>query len=430
MEEMDQNQVKGRILQIFKYLQALDQLRNPVIRDIQLQPWGLWMKDLPSYPTIIIGNFEDVFSESEEDSTDLSSSFILKVGRPTLIDAPPPPKNYSSILKDTWKKPELAVQFNLVEVAKSEDEEELNDNLVLQKYLNDSAFAEWYEQRNLWAEKEIPARQAMTVYNKLYELYARLERESEQFELILGDGLINWNHPTGLIRHPILLAKLKLEFDPSVPVFSLLELEQPIELYTSLFRAVPEVTGTVMNRLHEELEQNPFHPLGGQETEEFYKRVVAQLSPYGQVLKAGDKPIKAEAPSIIRDPMVFLRKRSLGFSKAVEEIIKDIPERDELPGFLENVVGIDQDILPMSSDETVKSVDPNGEDEEILLSKPANSEQLQIADRLNRYSAVLVQGPPGDGKNPHYCQSNWTSFSRGQKHSCHESHFKSTFSSS
>ncbi len=44
MEEMNKNQVKGRILQIFKYLQALDQLRNPVIRDIQLQPWGLWMK--------------------------------------------------------------------------------------------------------------------------------------------------------------------------------------------------------------------------------------------------------------------------------------------------------------------------------------------------------------------------------------------------
>ncbi|OLN27948.1 putative DNA helicase [Desulfosporosinus metallidurans] len=238
----------------------------------------------------------------------------------------------------------------------------------------------------------------MAAYNKIYEIYARLERESEQYELILGDGLLNWNHPTGLIRHPILLMRLKLEFDPSVPVFSLIESEQPVELYTSLFRSVPEVTGTVMNSLNEELEQKPFHPLGGQETEEFLKRLVAQLSPYGQVLQAEDKPIQAESPWIIRDPMIFMRKRSLGFSKAVEEIIKDIPERDELPGFLENIVGVDHDILPLESNEPVRCIDPNGEDEEILLSKPANSEQLQIADRLNRYSAVLVQGPPGTGK--------------------------------
>ncbi|MHB8127150.1 MAG: hypothetical protein ACYDEJ_16250 [Desulfitobacteriaceae bacterium] len=116
MEEMNQNQVKGRILQIYKYLQALDQLRNLVIRDIQLQPWSLWMKDLPSYPTIMIGEFEDAFSESVEDGADSSSSLVLRVGRPTLTDAPPPPQNYSSVLKDTWKKPELSVRFNFEQV--------------------------------------------------------------------------------------------------------------------------------------------------------------------------------------------------------------------------------------------------------------------------------------------------------------------------
>src|SRR5713101_5029001 len=41
---------------------------------------------------------------------------------------------------------------------------------------------------------------------------------------------------------------------------------------------------------------------------------------------------------------------------------------------------------------------PNGEDEHILLSKPANAEQLEIARRLERNNAVLVQGPPGTGK--------------------------------
>ena len=34
----------------------------------------------------------------------------------------------------------------------------------------------------------------------------------------------------------------------------------------------------------------------------------------------------------------------------------------------------------------------------ILLSKPANPEQVQIALQLDRHNAVLVQGPPGTGK--------------------------------
>jgi hypothetical protein len=54
---MEQNLAKGKILQIFKYLQALNQLRNPVIRDINLQPWSLWYKDLPNiHPFVKAGS--------------------------------------------------------------------------------------------------------------------------------------------------------------------------------------------------------------------------------------------------------------------------------------------------------------------------------------------------------------------------------------
>lgn len=40
----------------------------------------------------------------------------------------------------------------------------------------------------------------------------------------------------------------------------------------------------------------------------------------------------------------------------------------------------------------------DGVSSEILLTKPANNEQLQIAENIERASAVLVQGPPGTGK--------------------------------
>ena len=39
-----------------------------------------------------------------------------------------------------------------------------------------------------------------------------------------------------------------------------------------------------------------------------------------------------------------------------------------------------------------------GESVDVLLSKEANKEQLEIAHRIEQYNAVLVQGPPGTGK--------------------------------
>lgn len=394
MATIIEDQSKGRILQVFRYIQALEQYRNPVVREIDEQPWSLWFKNLPSFPTIIKGDFENTLFDTD---TEVSSSpFILKVKRPTLTDAPPPPLGYNAYLRDTWKRPDASIQFNLSSLPKEEDEKELTEAQVLERYLQEEDFAQWYQKRNLWAEKELPVRGAMGIYNQFYELYARLERESEQFELMLGDGLLHWEHPTGRIHHPILLLRLKLEFDPSVPEFTLCETEQPTELYSSVFRSVGEVTGTVMSRLQEEITSAAFHPLGGQDTEEYLVRLISQLSPYGRYLKTGEKVTSDKAPYLQRSPLVFLRKRSLGYSKALEEIIKDIPERSELPEFLNNIVGIDHGKKEEKTE--IRPIDPNGEDEEILLSKPANSEQLLIADRLNHYNAVLVQGPPGTGK--------------------------------
>ena len=37
-------------------------------------------------------------------------------------------------------------------------------------------------------------------------------------------------------------------------------------------------------------------------------------------------------------------------------------------------------------------------EENVLLSKPANPEQIRIAQQLEKHGGVLVQGPPGTGK--------------------------------
>jgi len=458
MAQESASQDKKKVLQIFRYLQALDQLRNPVKKDIGEQPWQLWLKDLPEHPCIEFGQRSGVSEERDGFEGDHS---ILSVKRPVLTEAPVPPESILPWLQKGWQnvngkvivlpdkekrwpsrtqyfedeadlsdllktwQHELSAWNGNSNVSRPQPPEELlpwledgwdngsikvRDSIVqdalkvIIRFEEDSErpryLANWIAERDTWLEKERPARLVMDIFTKLYDLYARLEREAEEYELIVGDGLLEWSDPELNIFHPVLLQRLQLEFNPSIPQFTLVETDHASELYTALLRIVPDLAPGALSRLQEDLTSGKYYPLDGDNTSEFLKRVVSQLSPYGTFL-AEDLKTKPECgPFISRNPLLFLRKRNLGYSAALEAIIQDLPAREDLPQFMRNIVS------DSGTNEKQKNlgggiptgIDPNGEDEHILLSKEANAEQLVIAQRLEQHGAVLVQGPPGTGK--------------------------------
>ncbi|PYT53357.1 MAG: hypothetical protein DMG43_09205 [Acidobacteria bacterium] len=102
-------------------------------------------------------------------------------------------------------------------------------------------------------------------------------------------------------------------------------------------------------------------------------------------------------PRIGRDPVVFLRARTLGFAAAIEGILADLRTREDLPWSLLNIIG-EESPIP-DSREADPPVNGSGQAEaDVLLSKPANPEQIRIARQLEEHGGVLVQGPPGTGK--------------------------------
>lgn len=382
---------RKKLLQIFRYLREYNQLRNPVEREINNQPWVLWYHDLPQHESIKHGRFPD--RDDETTGTD----FVLKVSRPSLTRAPAPPEPLLPWLKKGWSTPWGKVEVEQYKterlpdgtVRKIEFAEDPERVQLLQEYT-------WRHTR--WAERERPAWEAMRVFENLYALYARIERESERLELVLGDGLLTWN-PEGAprIHHPILLQPVELEFDPDIPEFIIRESGKPPELYTALFTDVTEVHPSALARCLRELEENGWHPLGGEDTDGFLRRTVTQLSPHGVFSPVPGDPPRPDAPYITRSPVLFLRNRNLGFARALEAIINDLQSRNAFPQALMTIVGIEPPCEKTESDEALLD-SPNGEDEEVFFTKPANPEQLQIAKRLEKSGAVLVQGPPGTGK--------------------------------
>src|SRR5260370_40799507 len=100
----------------------------------------------------------------------------------------------------------------------------------------------------------------MKIFEMLYDLHGRLEREAEQLELILGDGILSWRLPEGNIYHPILLQGLQIEFNAAIPAFTLSETGPPVELYSAFFQSLSSVDGRCLGRCRDELARGDFHP--------------------------------------------------------------------------------------------------------------------------------------------------------------------------
>ena len=391
---------REKLTRIFRYLEALNQHRNPAKRRINEQPWSFWLRDLPEHASIQRGVAKVVSSKAKradsQNAEENGSSFVLKVQRPKLTRGPEPPDEIAEWLKDEWDDPAKPAAFE-------ETLEELENSSTPRavKFTDDPArvqsFERWKLQRETWAKIEKPAREAMKIFEALYTLYGRIEREGERVELILGDGILSWRREEGGVYHPILLQRLQLQFDASVPEFTLSEADHPVELYSALFQSMNDVDGRAIGGCREELEEGGFHPLLNGATSAFLKRLVVQLSPRGEFLEERAPSGEGYDPAIGRDPLLFLRARNLGFAAAIEGILADLRTREDLPWSLLNIVGEELPILEAEQDE-LQAGDSLRSETEVLLSKPANPEQIRIAQQLEEHGGVLVQGPPGTGK--------------------------------
>jgi very-short-patch-repair endonuclease len=392
---------RERLLRVFQYLEALNQHRNPPKRQIRDQLWNLWLRDLPDHPAIQRGSPRVPNEKESEPSSGSSSSgreeedFILKVSRPKLTSPPEPPVEVKSWLESGWEDPTREPT-----VRKSKNEQNAKGETLLVRFEDDvdrtASFESWKPSREEWARNERPARAAAKVFETLYELYGRTEREAERVELVLGDGILSWRRPEGGVYHPVLLQRLQITFDPATPEFRITETEHPVELYSALFQSMPDVDGRSIGRCREELEQGNYHPLGDRDTAGFLKRLVVQLSPRGDFLEDCAPQGEKDDPRIGRSPIIFLRARTLGFAAAIEAILEDLRTREDLPWSLLNIVGLES---PVAAEEVnSKTHFSFDEPENVLLSKPANPEQIRIAQYTQTKGGVLVQGPPGTGK--------------------------------
>jgi len=193
---------REKLTRVFRYLEALNQHRNPAKRQLREQPWTLWMRDLPDHACVQRGaaRTSSAKAKAQNGQTMEGPSHILKVRRPRLTRPPDPPQEISAWLEDGWDDP-----WNSVAVEETQQDREKGAEPRIVKFADDparsAALARWKLIRDPWVESEKPARAAMKIFETFYTLYGRIDREAERVELILGDGILGWRRAEGSIFH-------------------------------------------------------------------------------------------------------------------------------------------------------------------------------------------------------------------------------------
>lgn len=386
---------KGKIRRLFEFLKQYNNIKNPIITDISNQLWKKWLDNLPQHETVINNIYSVQADEAAEE--------ILRVKRPVLTECPRLPEELKKWVEEGWDNINGEVRVKKELKVRNEAGVKDEDEYIIIKFEEDvhrvETFEGWSYQREIWVENELPVRAADELFNSLYGLYSAIKREPESVELILGDGFLLYKKDA-YMEHPILLQHVKLEFDADIPEFTLTPSDKGVELYRSLFYYIDDLNNELLRGVYEEFESNNYSPIEMENTSSYLNRVANAISAKGKFF-----PTKAQAdkdlenPQIYRRPVLFLRKRNLGFGVAIDTIIEDINTTDDVPVFLNEVVGNIKETH--NNEETLRAManlNPNGLDEDILLTKPANIEQLAVAKYLETNGAVLVQGPPGTGK--------------------------------
>ncbi len=154
----------------------------------------------------------------------------MKVNRPKLTSPPQPPDILVEWLISGWEDPFQEPKFI------SSRNESNNGISISVRFDSDServaARENWEIRRKSWAENEKPARRAMYIFEKVYDLYGMIQKESEKIQIMLGDGILNWRLESGGIHCPVLLQRIQLEFDPEIPEFTFMESNRNPEYVT------------------------------------------------------------------------------------------------------------------------------------------------------------------------------------------------------
>ncbi len=360
---------RDRVAQTLRFLRELHLLRTKVVRNVHRHQWSFALADLPVHPHIMVTR-----ATSDEDAL-----FRLAVRRVEIPPCPSPPADVRSRLPDRWNEPVVDV----TELVDQDDAEPLAGDI-------EEALTEWLISRDVWATAARPLVPVQELFQHLHDVWLRIERESESWDFVLADALLEAPAVDDgeRISHPLLLQRLEVRFDGRAGVIEVVEGDAEPRLAGSVVRLAHGFADAGLQPIQDDVNRGGIRMSRDADMDAFLSVAVNHLFPntgrVAAVATGADTTIR-------RFPMLVLMRRVPGIADAIDRYLAAFNGETVLPSGLRRVMGDFGD----SGGHGGRS---QRDVAEVLLTKDANADQEQVVTRLAATGAVLVQGPPGTGK--------------------------------
>ena len=383
-----------KMLKLMDYLRQVGNLRQKIVKNLQQEEWCLEFSSLPMDPKRI-----RLYKPEDELPSEAPEGLLFEVEKPEFSPCPELPFDLIGWIRTPgWKN------FEVTEIEVRDERSRHDPRLgeITERFVDSgvrlAAFEDWKRRRSLWRAGEVVKSHTDKLFLALYEIYDRLRQDPEGLELMVGNGCF-FNGLDTEIEHPIFLKKVRLLYDKAGKM-QVVDGENAVELYTEIFQDLPGIKGEAVREFAAWLDEKGLHPLS-EELKDFVEETAGILTPHCRWAAQRFELLPTDWYLIYPRPCLFLRRRNPGTSQAIAAIGAEIERGGEIPQAMLEMV--DPDFSPTKvilgepgAEQTV--ADARGEAADILLTKPANAQQLAIAREIEQAPAVVVQGPPGTGK--------------------------------
>lgn len=280
----------------------------------------------------------------------------------------------------------------------------------------------WLAKRAEWLKERLPRERNKALFEQFLTAREKLEASNLRSELLVGNFVFTSSPgltETGEIAdYPLVAQPIEITIGSSKRNLPLLEVRVDESASPRFLGEVVQVFAeeridlAVLNELKEYVASASPEVLGDEALTSEIRNAAVRLStacrwidPNDAESRVTDAELEASGVKfrIAPRPVLFLQDRPTGIKEAVEAIRARIDDSSDIPQHLVEIVSPDAFPTYAPEDDRKPTLEEKlaataGEDETILLTKPANTEQLAIARSIMRNDVVLVQGPPGTGK--------------------------------
>jgi very-short-patch-repair endonuclease len=257
-----------------------------------------------------------------------------------------------------------------------------------------------------WSEQHRRWKSVQALYGSLFTIYNQQKKLGEEYELIVGLGLLNWITPSSQrVRRHVLVAQASISFDAARGIISVQPAADGVKLSLESDMLEPSERPAVEQQLTIEsaLAAAAETPWDKGLVEPVLQSWVHSIDPLGTYEGSLIPPTETNrAPQIFFSPAVILRRRTArSLVRALSTVIEQIKAGTEIPFGVRRLCEITQDSYAVAESERTSGMDVNevAVDAEVYFPLATNDEQRSIVDRHRVSQGVLVQGPPGTGKS-------------------------------